>query len=129
MCPGFGRVGIVIALDVNIAIAGTGSERWTMTDAKSEQSAELGLAVPHATVIEPGDPLSRAYMLPCRLVLETPVINFTVGTLMRLEPGSVVETAAQHNEDLLLHVNGQVVGTVKFDVTRDRLAVRLTGVA
>jgi hypothetical protein len=30
---------------------------------------------------------------------------------------------------LLLHVNGQVVGTVKFDVTRDRLAVRLTGVA
>jgi flagellar motor switch/type III secretory pathway protein FliN len=68
-------------------------------------------------------------MLPCRLVLETPVINFTVATLMRLEPGSVIETAAQHNEDLLLHVNGQVVGTVKFDVTRDRLAVRLTGVA
>jgi flagellar motor switch/type III secretory pathway protein FliN len=100
-----------------------------MTDAKSEQSVELGLAVPQAAIIEPGDPLLRAHMLPCRLVLETPVINFTVGTLMRLEPGSVVETAAQHNEDLLLHVNGQVVGTVKFDVTRDRLAVRLTGVA
>jgi flagellar motor switch/type III secretory pathway protein FliN len=48
---------------------------------------------------------------------------------MRLEPGSIVETAAQHNEDLVLHVNGQLVGTVKFDVTRDRLAVRLTGVA
>ena len=100
-----------------------------MTESKLEQNAELELALPQAMTVETGDPLMQAQMLPCRLVLETPVINFTVGTLMRLQPGSVVETAAQHNEDLLLHVNGQVVGTVKFDVTRDRLAVRLTGVA
>jgi flagellar motor switch/type III secretory pathway protein FliN len=100
-----------------------------MTEAKSEQRAELELALPQAAAADAGDPLLRAHALPCRLVLETPVINFTVGTLMRLEPGSVVETAAQHNEDLLIHVNGQVVGTVKFDVTRDKLAVRLTGVA
>ena len=80
------------------------------------------------TPVHSGDPLLRAHMLPCRLVLETRVINFTVGTLMRLDRGDVLETAAQHNEDLLLHVNGQIVGTVKFDVTRDRLAVRLTGV-
>jgi len=99
-----------------------------MMDAKAEQSADLELTVP-TVAIETGDPLLRAHMLPCRLVLETPVIDFTVGTLMRLQPGFVVETAAQHNEDLLLYVNGQVVGTVKFDVTRDRLAVRLTGVA
>ena len=100
-----------------------------MSEAKSDQSVDLELALPPAAAMEAGDPLVRAHMLPCRLVLEATVINFTVGTLMRLEPGSVVETAAQHNEDLLLHVNGQVVGTVKFDVTRDRLAVRLTGVA
>ena len=100
-----------------------------MTDANSEQTAELKLTIPQPAVADAGDPLLRAHMLPCRLVLESSVINFTVGTLMDLEPGSVVETAAQHNEDLLLHVNGQVVGTVKFDVTRDRLAVRLTGVA
>lgn len=78
---------------------------------------------------EGGDPLERVQMLPCRLVLEVPVIDFSVGTLMRLEHGSIVETAAQHNEDLLLRVNGQIVGAVKFDVTRDRLAVRLTGIA
>jgi flagellar motor switch/type III secretory pathway protein FliN len=100
-----------------------------MSGTKPEQSMDLELALTQVAVSESGDPLARAHMLPCRLVLETPVIDFTVGTLMRLEPGSVVETAAQHNEDLLLHVNGQVVGTVKFDVTRDRLAVRLTGVA
>ena len=45
--------------------------------------------------------------------------QLTVATLMRLEPESVVETAAQHNNDSLIHVNGQVVGTVKFDVTRN----------
>ena len=100
-----------------------------MTEAISEQTAELELALPHPAGIKAGDPLLRAQMLPVRLVLEAQVINFTVGTLMQLEPGSVVETAAQHNEDLLLYVNGQVVGTVKFDVTRDKLAVRLTGVA
>ena len=100
-----------------------------MSEAKLEQSVERDLALPQAATTAATDLLVRAHMLPCRLVLETPVINFTVGALMRLEPGSVVETAAQHNEDLLLHVNGQVVGTVKFDVTRDRLAVRLTGVA
>jgi|SRR6185437_4240014 len=98
-----------------------------MAETKSEQSVELVL--PHSVVKDEEDPFLPAHMLPCRLVLETPVINFTVGTLMRLERGSIVETAAQHNEDLILHVNGQVVGTVKFDVTRDRLAVRLTGVA
>jgi flagellar motor switch/type III secretory pathway protein FliN len=100
-----------------------------MSETKSEQGVELELALQQTATSEAGDPLLRAHMLPCRLVLETLVTNFTVGTLMQLEPGSVVETAAQHNEDLLLHVNGQVVGTVKFDVTRDRLAVRLTGVA
>lgn len=100
-----------------------------MSETKLEEGAELELALPRTSTSEAPDPLLRAHMLPCRLVLETPVINFTVGTLMRLEPGSVLETRAQHNEDLLLHVNGQVVGTVKFDVTRDRLAVRLTGVA
>jgi flagellar motor switch/type III secretory pathway protein FliN len=120
-------VGILIAVLVNIA--GTELRRCMMTEAKSEQGTELELVLPHAVTIESGDPLLRAHMFPCRLVLETPVINFTVRTLMRLEAGSVVETAAQHNEDLLLHVNGQLVGTVKFDVTRDRLAVRLTGVA
>lgn len=75
------------------------------------------------------DPLERAYMLPVRLVLEAPVVNFTVRTLMQLVPGAIVETAAQHNEDLMLHVNGQLVGVVKFDVTGDKLAVRVTGVA
>ncbi|HEV2575617.1 MAG TPA: FliM/FliN family flagellar motor C-terminal domain-containing protein [Acidobacteriaceae bacterium] len=100
-----------------------------MANVVAEDKPVLELASGHTIVEDDADPLMRVQMLPCRLVLEVPVIDFSVGTLMRLEPGSIVETTAQHNEDLLLHVNGQLVGTVKFDVTRDRLAVRLTGVA
>jgi flagellar motor switch/type III secretory pathway protein FliN len=89
----------------------------------------LELAAVHGEPMDSHDPLLRAYTLPCRLVLETAVINFTVGKLLKLEAGAIVETAAQHNEDLMLHVNGQPVGPVKFDVTRETLAVRLTGIA
>ena len=100
-----------------------------MQELTAETKAALEIVPVQKPMGEDMDPLLRVQMLPCRLVLEVPVIDFTVGTLMRLERGSIIETAAQHNEDLLLHVNGQLVGTVKFDVTRDRLAVRLTGVA
>lgn len=75
------------------------------------------------------DPLNRVHWLPCCLVLEVPVVDFTVATLFELQRGDILETAAQHNEDLLLQVNGQRVGTVKFDVTRERLAVRVTGLS
>lgn len=73
--------------------------------------------------------LSELQELPLRLVLEVEVANFTVGTLMTLQPGEILTTAAQQNEDLVLQVNGQPVGPAKFDVTGDNLAVRLTGIA
>lgn len=75
------------------------------------------------------DPLAKAYDLPCTLVLEVPVIDFTVGSLMSLQTGVIVHTIAQHNEDIMLKVNGQLVGLAEFDVVGDKLAVRLTGLA
>ena len=75
------------------------------------------------------DPLARAYEMPCTLVLEVPAVQFSVGDLMRLQPGSIVKTSAQQNEDLALHVNGQLVGVVELDVVSDRLAVRILGMA
>lgn len=75
------------------------------------------------------DLLLRAYDLPCTLVLEVPAIDFTVGSLMSLQTGTIVQTVAQHNEDIMLKVNGQIVGLAEFDVVGDKLAVRLTGLA
>jgi flagellar motor switch/type III secretory pathway protein FliN len=84
---------------------------------------------PQFSAIETKDPLARAFGLPCTLVLEVPAVAFTVGTLMALSVGSIVETASQQNEDLALHVNGQLLGMVEFEVVGDRLAMRLTGMA
>ncbi len=75
------------------------------------------------------DPLARGFALPCTLTLEIPVLRFTVGDLMRLAPGTIVETLTQQNEDLPLQVNGQLVGLVEIEVMGDNLAVRLTGIA
>jgi flagellar motor switch/type III secretory pathway protein FliN len=100
-----------------------------MVEQTADPQPALELMRREAPLPRLADTLTRAQMLPCRLVLETPVIDFTVASLMQLEPGAVVETKAQHNEDLPLLVNGQLVGTVKFDVTREKLAVRLTSIA
>jgi len=53
-------------------------------------------------------------------------VKFTVGDLLSLERGSVVETAYHQSSDLPLRVNGQLVGWTEFEVVGDRLAVRLT---
>ena len=89
--------------------------------------ASSEILVPHLPGAPPRDPLANALGLPCNLVLDVPVLRFTVGTLMRLTVGDILETAFQHNEDLALTVNGQFVGLVEFDVIGDRLAVRITG--
>ena len=97
-------------------------------------SSGSGTAAP-PVLLPPGskpdapDPLARAYSLPCTLMLEVPVIDFSVGSLMQLCPGTIVRTAAQQNEDLTLRVNGQLVGLVEFDVIGETLAVRITGMA
>ncbi len=98
-----------------------------MVSATLHPPAQPVILSPHS--LRDTDPLARAYDLPCTLVLEVPAINFTVGSLMLLSPGTVVNTSAQHNEDLWLKVNGQIIGLVEFDVVGDNLAVRLTGMA
>jgi flagellar motor switch protein FliN/FliY len=53
-------------------------------------------------------------------------VNFTVGDLLSLTKGSIVETAYHQSSDLPLRVNGQLVGWTEFEVVGERLAVRLT---
>jgi flagellar motor switch protein FliN/FliY len=72
------------------------------------------------------DPSELLPWLPCTLVLEIPVVRFTVGDLLNLNNGSIVETAYHQSSDLPLRVNGQLVGWTEFEVVGERLAVRLT---
>jgi flagellar motor switch/type III secretory pathway protein FliN len=64
--------------------------------------------------------------LPCTLALDLPVARFTVGDLLSMTTGSIVETSYHQSSDLPLHVNGQLVGWTEFEVVGERLAVRLT---
>ena len=72
------------------------------------------------------DPYEYLPWLPCTLALDLPVVKFTVGDLMSLAKGSIVETTYHQSSDLPLRVNGQLVGWTEFEVVGDRLAVRLT---
>ena len=72
------------------------------------------------------DPFEQLPWLPCTLALDIPVIHFTVGDLLNLTNGSIVETSYHQSSDLPLRVNGQLVGWTEFEVVGERLAVRLT---
>ena len=72
------------------------------------------------------DPSELLPWLPCTLALDIPVVRFTVGDLLNLTAGAIVETAYHQSSDLPLRVNGQLVGWTEFEVVGERLAVRLT---
>lgn len=68
----------------------------------------------------------RAEQLPCRLTVELRVPLFTVGSLLRLDPGSVIETDWAQSTDVPLVVNKELVGWAEFEVVGEGLAVRVT---
>lgn len=64
--------------------------------------------------------------LPCEVTLDLAVPEFTVGKLLRLQPGDVLETRWPNGEDVPLRVNDQIVAWAEFEVVGTRLAVRVT---
>jgi flagellar motor switch/type III secretory pathway protein FliN len=72
------------------------------------------------------DRLDRMPWLPCTLSVDVPVVRFTIGDLLRLTEGSIVETACHQTSDVPLRVNHLLIGWTEFEVIDDRLAVRIT---
>lgn len=79
-----------------------------------------------APAVSSSDLLDSMPWLPCTLTLEVPVVRFTVGDLLALKEGSVVETSCHHTSDVPLRVNRLLIGWTEFEVIGDRLAVRIT---
>ncbi|MGD0891338.1 MAG: FliM/FliN family flagellar motor C-terminal domain-containing protein [Terracidiphilus sp.] len=73
-----------------------------------------------------GDLLDSMPWLPCLLSLEVPVVRFTIGDLLKLGKGSIVESSCHHTSDVPLRVNHLLIGWTEFEVIGDRLAVRIT---
>jgi flagellar motor switch/type III secretory pathway protein FliN len=72
------------------------------------------------------DPVQLMPWLPCTLTLDVTAPHFTVGDLLRLRVGSIVETQWPYVSDVPLSVNGRRVGWAKFEVMGDHLAARIT---
>jgi flagellar motor switch/type III secretory pathway protein FliN len=72
------------------------------------------------------DRLDRMPWLPCTLSVDVPVVQFTIGDLLCLKEGSIVETACHQTSDVPLRVNHLLIGWTEFEVIGDRLAVRIT---
>jgi flagellar motor switch/type III secretory pathway protein FliN len=85
------------------------------------------LALPQpALELIAADAWLEAGWLPCRLRAEIQVSGFTVGDLLTLEVGSIVDSRISTEADVCLNVNGAHVGSGKLDLAESRIAVRLT---
>ncbi len=72
------------------------------------------------------DPAEEFGWLPCHLSVEIPLSKFTVGDLLNLKKGSVVETACHYTSDVPLRANGMLIGWTEFEVVGTLLTVRIT---
>lgn len=81
---------------------------------------------PSASAPRPGSAEVVLPWLPCTLGLEVPVVDFTVGFLLKLKPGALVRTSCHQSTDLPLNVNGVLMAWTEFEVVGERLAARIT---
>ncbi len=97
-----------------------------------DAAVQLAKETPASPAV-PAEPPARSIedfaWLPCQLSLEIPAVNFTVGDLLRLGKGSIVETGSASTSDIPLRANGLLVGWAEFEVIGNRLAVRITELA
>jgi flagellar motor switch/type III secretory pathway protein FliN len=80
---------------------------------------EVPAAVPEET-------WEDANWLPCLLSVDLPVHSFTVGDLLRLAPGAVLETMNANSADIPVVVNSRRIGWAEFEVVGQRLGIRIT---
>ena len=90
---------------------------------KIQPPTRVGGTVSGAKEKNPGDILP---WLPCTLALEIAVVGFSVGSLLRLAEGSLVQTTCHQSTDIPLHVNGILMAWTEFEVFGERLAARIT---
>jgi flagellar motor switch/type III secretory pathway protein FliN len=98
-------------------------------DAAAQRAKEPESGIAAAQSAAAADPLETYGWFPCRLSLEVPVARFTVGDLLHLRVGSIVESAAHSTSDIPLRANGLLIGWTEFEVIGNRVAVRITELA
>jgi flagellar motor switch protein FliM len=68
----------------------------------------------------------EAGWLACLFSVDLPVKRFTVRDLLQLDAGTVLETKIADSADVPVVVNGKVIGWAEFEMSGQKLAVRMT---
>jgi flagellar motor switch/type III secretory pathway protein FliN len=69
-----------------------------------------------------------AVLLPCTLSVDVVAPGFTIGDLLDLEVGSIINTRHASGNPVPVWVNGVRIGWAEFDVIGKHVAVRITEV-
>ncbi len=88
--------------------------------------AAAAQAKPEAAI---SDPWTRLEALPCLLSIEIGVPGFTVGDLVALRAGGLIDTCWTVGADVPLLINGELVAWSEFEIVNNHVAVRLTELA
>ena len=75
------------------------------------------------------DPWTRVEILPCLLSIEIGVPGFTVGDLVGLQAGRLIDTRWTVGADVPLLINGELIAWSEFEIVNNHIAVRLTELA
>ena len=67
--------------------------------------------------------------LPCELTVDLALPEFTVADFLKLRPASVIAAHWRLAKDVPLRLNGKQIGWVEFEISNNKLAVRLTELA
>jgi flagellar motor switch protein FliN/FliY len=82
------------------------------------------------SLLESGkEPVERFPWLKCTITLDLPIVRFTIGDLLELRVGTVVESSCKATSDVPVRVNGTLIAWTEFEVIGNTLAVRITELA
>jgi flagellar motor switch/type III secretory pathway protein FliN len=71
-------------------------------------------------------PVESYHWLTCKASTEIPVPFFTVGDLLNLRKGTVIQSASPIANDVPVYINKILLGRGQFEIIEKRLAIRIT---
>jgi len=69
---------------------------------------------------------TTCHWLLCDTAVEIAVPHFTVGDLLKLASGTVIQTVTPAKSELPIRIKGIQAGSGQLEVVGDRLAIRIT---
>ncbi len=98
----------------------------TVATQNAEPPVTTGSYAPAEEPAKEREPVELLPWLPCTLALEVPIVHFTIGSLLSMKVGTLIESAWHQSTDIPLRVNGLLMAWTEFEVVGERLAARIT---